>query len=354
MIPMAGQSLCITIDGEEIREGVPLQLLATVFSGVQSTIYYIAMAESGRDVRTRARVPDDIRTQYQLIRAAEHNSAYTIEAMFASPVQASLPFEPNGRTAVLEKYTALLGALSESGDHTLSVLFPDTIWRRRILRSLEAYCPKKGDQWHLTVSREPKGTAATLSAMTRAHIARLLAEPGFEEMTVSGELVRIHLDEHKLGIYYQPTSRVLDCYYDPELEDLIVENLKGIVHVTGRVQLDANGFPDKIVDVSDIRALDLRPLVLKSIETAEGRLVLRRAESVKPSFEDGEVVFELPDLHIVASGATREDAVEKLFSDLIWLWKEYVLAPHEELSQDARELVERLRGMIEEASVGNG
>ena len=190
--------------------------------------------------------------------------------------------------------------------------------------------------------------------MTRAHIARLLAEPGFEDMTVSGELVRIHLDEHKLGIYYQPTSRVLDCYYDPELEDLIVENLKGIVHVTGRVQLDANGFPDKIVDVSDIRALDLRPLVLKSIETAEGRLVLRRAESVKPSFEDGEVVFELPDLHIVASGATREDAVEKLFSDLIWLWKEYVLAPHEELSQDARELVERLRGMIEEASVGNG
>jgi hypothetical protein len=348
----------MTIDGEGIREGVPLQLLATVFRGVQDTIYHMAMAESGHDVRPRARVPDDIRTQYQLIRAAEHNSAYTIEAAFASPAQASLSFEPNRRTAVLEKYTSLLGALSESGDHTLSVLFPDTMWRRRILRSLEVYCPKKGDQWHLTVSHEPKGTAATLSAVTRERISRLLAEPGFEETTVSGELVRIHLDEHKLGIYYQPTSRVLDCYYDPELEDLIVENLKGIVHVAGRVQLrvqlDANGFPDKIVDVSDIRALDLRPLMLKSIETAEGRLVLRRAESVRPSFEDGEVVFELPDLHIVASGATREDAVEKLFSDLIWLWKEYVLAPHEELSQDARELAERLRGMIEEASVGNG
>ncbi len=351
---MAGERLCITVDGEEIREGVPLQLLAAVFRGVQDTVYHIAMAESGRDARRKARVPEDIRAQYQLMRAAEHNSAYTVEAVFARSVQQPLPLEPNGRAAVLEKYTSLLSALAESDGQKLSALFPDTTWRRRILRSLEAYCPRKGDQWHLTVGRERKGAAATLSATTRECIARILAEPGLEDMTVSGELVRIHLDEHKLGVYYRPTSRVLDCYYDPELEDLIVENLKGIVHVTGRVQLDANGFPDKIVDVSDIRALDLRPVVLKSVETAAGRLVLREAESVKPSYEDEQVVLELPDLHIVASGATREDAVEKLFSDLIWLWKEYVLAPQEELSLDARALAERLRGMVEEASVDNG
>lgn len=139
--------------------------------------------------------------------------------------------------------------------------------------------------------------------MTRALIGKLLSEPGFEEMTVTGELVRVHLDEHKLGIYHRPTRRVLDCYYDPELGNLIIDSLKGTVHVTGRVQLDAKGLPDKIVDVSDISAVDLRPLVLRSVETAEGRLVFRRPESVTPSFEDGEVVFELPELHIVATGS---------------------------------------------------
>ena len=44
---VAGRGLCMTIDGEKIQDGVPLQLLATVFGGVQNTIYYIAMAESG-------------------------------------------------------------------------------------------------------------------------------------------------------------------------------------------------------------------------------------------------------------------------------------------------------------------
>ncbi len=79
------------------------------------------------------------------------------------------------------------------------------------------------------------------------------------------------------------------------------------------------------------------------------RVVFLR-KSIQPTFEDGQVVFELPSLNIIASGATREEAVEELASDLIWLWKEYALAPCDELSQDAKELAERLHGMI---SVGS-
>lgn len=105
VVPMESKSLCITIDGEETREGVPLQLLATVFRGVQETVYNIAMAESGCRVHLRARVPDDIRTQYQLIRAGEHSSAYTIEVIFGTPVGAAQPVELSDRGMVLSKYT---------------------------------------------------------------------------------------------------------------------------------------------------------------------------------------------------------------------------------------------------------
>ena len=354
VIPSAERNLWISIDGEETREGVPLQLLSAVFSGVQETIYHIAMAESGRDMRSRARVPDGIRTQYQLIRVAEHNSVYTVEAAFSPSEQAMLPFAQSNRSAVLDKYTSLLSALSESKDNKISVLFPDTAWRRRILRSVENYCPKKGDQWHLSIGHKRDGTLTMLSPVTRDYIGHLLVEPGFDDMTVNGELMRVHLDEHKIGIYYQPTGRVLDCYYHPDLEDLIVENLKGIMHVTGRIQLDANGLPDKIMDVTDIRPLDLRPLMLKAVKSADETLVFKQATSIEPSYEDDQVVFEVPNLHVVACGDTRENAVEELFSDLIWLWKEYALAPREELSRDAAELAERLRSMVEEAPVANG
>ena len=79
-----------------------------------------------------------------------------------------------------------------------------------------------------------------MSPATGDYIDSILFEPGFEDMTLNGDLVHVHLDENRLGIYCRPARRVLDCFYNPELEDLVVENLKGIVHVTGKVQLDAS------------------------------------------------------------------------------------------------------------------
>ena len=348
-MPMEERSLWISIDGEETREGVPLRLLSAIFSGVQETVYHIAMAESGREMRTRARVPEGIHMQYQLTRVAEHNSVYTVEVAFPPLEQAVLPFCQGDRSAVLDKYDSLLSALSRSEDGTISELIPDTAWRKRILRSAGGYCPKKGDQWYITMGRERNVASTTLSPVTGDYIDSILFEPGFEDMTLNGELVRVHLDENKLGICYQPTKSVLDCTYDPELEDLVVENLKRIVHVTGTVQLDENACPDKIVKVTGIRPLDLRPLVLKSVEGPDGTLVFKQARSIAPSYEDEQVVFEVPDLHIIASGNTREDAVEQLFSDLVWVWKEYVLSPNEELTRDAADFAARLRSMVEEA-----
>lgn len=344
----------MTIDGESIQDGVPLQLLARVFEGVQNTIYSIAMAESGVAPRRRRRVPHDIRNRYQLIRLADHNSAYAVEIGFAPAEQAPLPFAPDDQTQVLDKYVSLVYAVSEHDESMLPMLFPDTTWRRAILGSLGKYCPGEDDLWSLSVSRKPGEPVTTLWPETHQYISKLLVEPTAEEMTVSGRLMRVFLDQHKLGILHEQTNRILDCNYSSEQEELVMSNLKGIIHVTGMVELDANDLPEKIKDVVDIHALDLSPLLLQSVDTAEGRLVLKQAESIQPTFEDGRVVFELPILNIIASGATREEAVEELASDFIWLWKEYALAPCEELSQDANELAEYLRGMVEEATMESG
>jgi hypothetical protein len=344
----AGQSLFVSIHNEEVTKGVPLSLLAAVFSGLQDTVYFIATAVSGCELRPRMRVPVNIHETYRLMRVAEYNSAYTLEVVFEEPMQARLPLEPDERNIVLDKYMSLLDALSDADNQRVFALFPDASWRKRILYSVENHCPKKEDPWYLTFRREVTGCEVQLSAKSRVHIGELLTRRSLEDITVSGELLRIHLDEHKIGIFYQPAKRLLDCYYNPELEDFIVKNLKGIVHITGKVELDSDGLPHKIVDVSDIRALDLSPLVLKSIEAPEGSLILKERQVIEPLFEDDHVVLEIPDLNIVAGGETRDDAVEKLYSDFIWLWNEYALAPPEGLSQDARDLAEYLRAMVKD------
>jgi len=49
----------------------------------------------------------------------------------------------------------------------------------------------------------------------------------------------------------------------------------------------------------------------------------------------------------MAPELAANEALQELASDLAWLWDEYVLAPPDELSQDARELAERLRVVSE-------
>ena len=48
----------------------------------------------------------------------------------------------------------------------------------------------------------------------------------------------------------------------------------------------------------------------------------------------------------MASEMTADEALQELASNLAWLWEEYVLASPDELSQDAKELTERLRAML--------
>jgi len=57
--------------------------------------------------------------------------------------------------------------------------------------------------------------------------------------------------------------------------------------------------------------------------------------------------FKIPSLKDIAAGAAVKEALEELASDLAWLWDEYVLAPPDELSQDAKELAEKLRIVFE-------
>lgn len=67
----------------------------------------------------------------------------------------------------------------------------------------------------------------------RELIQQAVSPPDIEMMTVIGKLMCLHLDEHKIAIYYQPTVRILECFYDIELEDFIIGNLKDLIQVTG-------------------------------------------------------------------------------------------------------------------------
>jgi len=345
------RSFSLKIEGTSIDKGtVSFKLLAGILSGVQDTFYYIGMAEAGRAIRARARAPLEIQRACELRRIIEQPGSYEVLAEVAPPPQTVLFTSCDLGKRVLEKYLRLVDVIARPGaKERLVDLFPDSVFRRRILRSVETYCPKEGDEWQLIVTgNKALPISGTLSSQVRQQIKDVLYEPEMETMTVTGELVRLHLDEHRLAIHYAPTRRVLDCFYDPELEDFVIQNLKGMLQVTGKVQLDANGYPEKIVDVIDITELDLSPVRLSVIKAPNTTLVLHKPLEIALHFDGQEIVAELPEFNIIATGATRDAVIRDLENDFAWLWREYGQADDAELSGDARALKQAIRKLVKE------
>ena len=342
----------IKLEGTAISDGnVPFKLLADVLTGIQQTFYYIALADLGREPQSRGRIPQDIQQLCELRRVSEQRGSYEMTAEVAEPPQGILFPETDLGNETLKRYLRLISFLDSNTDEIIIEQFPDSIYRRKILRSIESYCPKEGDEWDLTVSQGSNGqlTFGKLTKEVHRKISFYIApQPETKTRTVTGELVRLHLDEHKLGIKYPPSMKLLDCFYDPELDDFIIQNLKGFIQVTGQVQVDESGATDKIIDVKKIAELDLSPIKITTLSNPELTLILNEPIQGTPIFVNQEIVLELSDFNIIVAGVTRDEVIRNLEEDMVWLHQEYGLAPDDNLSGDAQQLKRRILELVKE------
>ena len=109
-------------------------------------------------------------------------------------------------------------------------------------------------------------------------------------------------------------------------------------------------FCDKIINITEINEVDLQSLELHEIDDGEVRIVFKAPLVMQPELDEDarEISIACPELNIIASGISREEAVNEFENDFIWLWKEYVLTEMDALSSDARKMVEKLRTMAEQ------
>jgi len=94
--------------------------------------------------------------------------------------------------------------------------------------------------------------------------------------------------------------------------------------------------------------IDLSPLWIEQFSTPHFTLRATEPLELIPVLKSQEIVIELPQFGIIATAKTREEAIEALQEDIIWLWLEYTRTPDEQLSRDARELKRELLALFRE------
>lgn len=345
---MENRQFEIRIDGPAVEAGqVSFSLLGKILKGIQDTVYYLALADLQYDYRQRIRVPQNVKESCAIYRVVEDKGSYCLTAEMASPRHIG-KIEDVGLVAK-EKYMEVLGCLREHALDQLNHLIPDSSYRRKVLRTISSYCPKSGEKWHVGIGKA-RQELTTLKPDVAKAIREILVEPDFEQRTVIGELVQLHLDENKLGLFYAPANKVIHCSYDPELEDFIVSNLRELIRVHGQVQMDGRGIPEKIVDVLEIEEIDVSPVVISELHAEDKVLTLTDELSVPVVFEreSQEFTLEYPELNIVLGAESREELIAEFCSDFFWLWREYGHGDPSDMSPGAKRLRERMRELVRE------
>jgi hypothetical protein len=170
--------------------------------------------------------------------------------------------------------------------------------------------------------------------------------------TVTGRLEAISFGEHKLTIIYQPKSRPLECFYDEDIELMLLENRRDLIQVTGRVLMDDDSHPKRIDEVEQIRDLDLSPFVLREIEGRDVCLRPRSTFSFLPALTDDEqfLCLEHAPWSLDVFAATRAELFAELKEQMLMLWMEYARERDDALSEPAKRIKRQLLADWEETA----
>lgn len=330
---------------------VPVSVLVQILENAQRAFELIGVHVEGRGIKERARVSAATSKRFQLICQLPAPGSYAMPVTIGGTGEL---FSIDLASKALGIFRGVMEHVSARSIEGLASALPDDRIRRRVLEAVKGMSPRADASWKLSLHDDQDVSFATFDVETIPFVEETLvpAEQREAARVVTGELKSIDFTERKVTIIYPPTSKEMACIYEEAVEDLLYEKRRDLIQVTGRVLLDEQGAPKQIIDVTDIRDLDLSALVLDSIRHRGLTLKAVPALTLEPVLDETRqlLCIEQGELGIDVYATTREALLAELHEQLAMLWQEYAQAPDDDLDAPARLLKQALLARFTEAA----
>ena len=331
---------------------VPASVLIQVIENAQNAVELIGCDIEGKAFKQRVKIPAGISRKYQLFCQVPMIGSYAIPMTLGDPV--SDLFASEDIDKVWKTFSALLSGVSEESVNLLRQSLPDSTLRRRVLEYIKGMAPKAGSNWSLDIMGPTGNKIARVTENAHNFIQSVFisVEQRKAERTITGELKSIDFTQRQIKIVYPPTHRELVCTYDDAIEDLLYENRRALIQVTGRVVLDETDQPKEIHSVSEICDLDLSPFTIDEIHSLNRTIKAKTRMILEPTLNDSQQLICIEDqrLCIDVFAESREKLLDELSEQIMMMWIEYALSPDELLEAPAKKLKVELIASFNEVS----
>jgi len=337
--------------GTENGDAVPAAVLAQILTSAQRSFELIGVHVEGRTVQQRARISAATRSRFQLVCRLPEPGCYAV------------PIELGGNdllaehiTDAMDVFKKIIGGITKRDSEAINKAMPDVTLRHRLLEVIRGMTPRADAKWSLKLWDAGNTEFGELNTESEATIRAAIvpADEQAESQVVTGYLTNINFTNRVVTIIYPPTKREMECVYDETIEDLLIENRRDLIQVTGLIVLDDAGAPRKITNVNDIRELDLSPLLIDTVKV--GKLVLKAKQSItlEPATDETKqlICVAHTELGIDAFARTRDALVSELNEQIGMLWQEYALADDDSLDGMAIKMKQALLAAFSEVAHG--
>ncbi len=329
--------------GATDTHAVSAAVLVQILENAQRAFELIGVHVEGRGIKERARVSVATSKRFQLVCQLAEPGSYAMPVTVGGTGEL---FSADLSQKAFDIFRKVMEKVSARCSADMAVDLPDKAILRRVLEAVKGMAPRADAQWKLSLHDAHDTVFATFDTETIPFVEDTLVPVEQREAArvVTGELKSIDFTERKVTIIYPPTNKELACIYEDAVEDLLYEKRRDLIQVTGRVLLDDQGTPKQIIDVTDIRDLDLSALVLDTVRHAGLSLKTVTPLVLHPLLDETMqlLCIEQAELGIDVYATTREAVLAELQEQIWMLWQEYAQASDEELDATARGLKQAL------------
>lgn len=307
------------------------------------------MAESGKEVRQRARIPRDVEKRFALVCQVPSEGGYALPILLGDT--SGLLLDSYNVYGVSRKIKEIAKAIDAGDAEMLNEYLPDRYYRRGVISAFNEMQPPKnsGVVIHLEDYRESVILDGR-SAKDRIDMLRIAPEPAIPITSgyVAGELVEMKFQERRLKLKLPNTGRLLEAIYSEDFEPVLLNHPREMIQVHGNITYDSDGVSTSISDVDEILEVDDSPIDIIQIEVGGRQYRSKRHISFAVTFDDESQLFATEgDFGVTIGAETRPHLESQLYDELSMLWAEYVEVSEDSLTSSAKSLRRKLLNSFE-------
>lgn len=334
---------------EEDISSLPVEYMINLLTNMQDLMYFMVSAKEGKVYNQRFKASKDVKNQYIMQCELPERGCYaqtiSIDDKTVPPLLAGVSTEH-----IADDIERFLFNIREDKESEINHYFSSQKQLSKALTYVRKAFPAADNNIYVSVNDNNALDSRIIQDKVTHIIDKI--QPKIEEHMgiITGRLKSINFDERKIVIQYPVTKKDLDCFYNDDIEDMLIDNRRQLLQITGDVTLDDDNYPRKISDVINIQEIDLSPILLSEISYGDLTLRFKNPVHLIPELDETEQLYKVSfqDLCIDINEYTRIDLENAVSEHIVFLWNEYAKEKNENLTNEAIILKNKLLQLIEE------